>query len=45
MNTETDRRLAVIHAITEWCVALGWDEDTSASIAREFVRKTQESVK
>ena len=45
MSAETDRRLAVLHAITEWCVALGWDEDTSASIAREFVKKIQESVK
>ena len=43
MSTEIDRRLAVLHAITEWCVALGWNEDTAASIAREFVRHIQES--
>jgi hypothetical protein len=45
MSVETDCRLAVLKAITEWCVALGWDEDTAESIAREFVRKIQESVK
>ena len=44
MSTETDRRLAVLKAITEWCVALGWNEDTAASIAREFVRRIQESI-
>jgi hypothetical protein len=44
MSVEADCRLVVLKAITEWCVALGWDEDTSASIAREFVRKTQEAV-
>ena len=44
MSVETDRRLEVLKAITEWCVALGWDEDTGASIAREFVRKIQEPI-
>jgi hypothetical protein len=41
MSTETDHRLAVLKTITEWCVSLGWDEDTAASIAREFVRRIQ----
>ena len=45
MSAETDRRLAVLKAITEWCVALGWDEDTAESIARKFVWRIQESVK
>jgi len=44
MSAETERRLEVLKAITAWCVALGFDEDSSASIAREFVRKIQESI-